>query len=39
MASYCDSVKAGTYTNVQFVYACDGQPICIDKLANGQCGD
>ena len=37
--SYCDSVKAGTYTNVKFVYSCDGQPICIDKLANGQCGD
>jgi hypothetical protein len=37
--SYCDSVKNGTYTNVQFVYSCDGQPICIDKLANGQCGD
>ncbi len=36
---YCDSVKGGTYTNVKFVYACDGQPICIDKLANGQCGD
>jgi len=37
--SYCDSVKGGTYTNVKFVYSCDGQPICIDKLANGQCGD
>ncbi len=37
--SYCDNIKAGTYTNVQFVYACDGVPICIDKLANGQCGD
>ena len=37
--SYCDSVKGGTYTNVKFVYACDGMPICIDKLANGQCGD
>jgi len=36
---YCDSVNAGTYTNVKFVYACDGVPICIDKLANGQCGD
>ena len=36
---YCDSVKGGTYTNVKFVYSCDGQPICIDKLANGQCGD
>jgi hypothetical protein len=36
---YCDSVKNGTYTNIKFVYACDGQPICIDKLANGQCGD
>jgi von Willebrand factor type A domain len=37
--SYCDSIKAGTYSNVQFVYACEGMPICIDKLANGQCGD
>jgi len=37
--SYCDSVKGGTYTNVKFVYSCDGQPICIDKLANGTCGD
>ena len=37
--SYCDSVKGGTYTNVKFVYSCDGMPICIDKLANGQCGD
>lgn len=37
--SYCDSVKGGTYSNVKFVYACDGAPICIDKLANGQCGD
>jgi len=37
--SSCDGVKSGTYTNVQFVYACDGVPICIDKLANGQCGD
>ncbi|HLK90246.1 MAG TPA: vWA domain-containing protein [Polyangia bacterium] len=37
--SYCDSIKSGTYSNVKFVYACDGQPICIDKLANGTCGD
>jgi len=37
--SYCDSIKGGTYSNVQFVYSCDGQAICIDKLANGQCGD
>jgi hypothetical protein len=37
--SYCDSIKSGTYSNIQFVYSCDGQPICIDKLANGQCGD
>ena len=37
--TYCDGVKGGTYSNVQFVYACEGQPICIDKLANGQCGD
>jgi hypothetical protein len=37
--SYCDGVKNGTYTNVQFLYSCDGVPICVDKLANGQCGD
>ena len=37
--SYCDNVKNKTYSNVQFLYACNGQPICIDKLANGQCGD
>jgi hypothetical protein len=37
--SYCDSIKAGTYSNVQFVYACEGMTICIDKLSNGQCGD
>ncbi len=37
--SYCSGIKDGTYTNVQFVYSCNGQPICIDKLANGQCGD
>jgi hypothetical protein len=37
--SYCNSIKGGTYSNVQFVYSCDGQAICIDKLANGQCGD
>lgn len=37
--SYCDGVKNKTYSNVQFLYSCNGQPICIDKLANGQCGD
>ena len=37
--SYCDGIKAGTYSNVEFVYACAGAAICIDKLANGQCGD
>jgi hypothetical protein len=37
--SYCDGVKGGTYSNVEFLYSCDGMPICIDKLANGQCGD
>jgi hypothetical protein len=37
--SYCDGVKNMTYTNVQFLYSCNGQPICIDKLANGTCGD
>jgi len=37
--SYCDGIKMGTYSNVEFVYACDGAPICIDKLADGTCGD
>jgi von Willebrand factor type A domain len=38
--SYCDGVKGGSYSDVQFVYSCPGgPPICIDKLANGQCGD
>jgi hypothetical protein len=37
--SYCDNVKNKTYTNVQFLYSCNNQPICIDKLANGTCGD
>ncbi|HEY4395043.1 MAG TPA: vWA domain-containing protein [Polyangia bacterium] len=37
--SYCDGVKAKTYSNVQFLYSCAGPPICIDKLANGTCGD
>jgi len=37
--SYCDNVKNMTYTNVQFLYSCNGQPICIDKLADGTCGD
>jgi hypothetical protein len=37
--SYCDGVKGGTYTNVGFVYACDGMPICVDRLQDGSCGD
>ena len=38
--SYCDGVKSGTYSDVQFVYACSGSPpICIDRLADGTCGD
>ena len=37
--TYCDGVKNGTYSNVQFLYSCNGQPICVDKLANGTCGD
>jgi hypothetical protein len=37
--SYCDNVKNKVYSNVQFLYSCNGNPICIDKLANGTCGD
>ena len=37
---YCDGVKNGTYSDVQFLYACNGSPpICIDSLADGTCGD
>jgi hypothetical protein len=37
--SSCADIKNGTYTNIQFLYACAGMPICIDKLADGTCGD
>jgi hypothetical protein len=37
--TYCDGVTNGTYSNVEYVYACAGQPICIDRLADGSCGD
>jgi hypothetical protein len=37
--TYCDGVKNKTYSNVQFLYACNGQPICIDRLADGTCAD
>jgi hypothetical protein len=33
----CMSLGNGSYTNFQFNYACVGQPICIDKKADGTC--
>jgi len=27
----CASLQSGAYTNVEFVYACDGEVICIDR--------
>ena len=30
--SYCDGIKAGTYSNVQFVYACAGTAIKIGEV-------
>jgi hypothetical protein len=37
--SYCDGVKNMTYSKVQFLYSCNGMPICIDRLADGTCAD
>ncbi|HVV49503.1 MAG TPA: VWA domain-containing protein [Polyangia bacterium] len=33
--SYCDGIKNGTYTNVQFLYACPGQTIIIGAVTPG----
>jgi len=35
----CTKLKNGTYTDLNFVYACDGTVICIDRNPDGSCGD
>jgi hypothetical protein len=35
----CNKLKNGTYTDLNFVYACEGTVICIDKNPDGTCGD
>ncbi len=35
----CDNLKNGTYTNLNFIYACAGTTICIDRNPDGTCGD
>ena len=35
----CDNLKNGTYTNLNFIYACSGTTICIDRNPDGSCGD
>jgi hypothetical protein len=37
--SACDNLQNGTYSNVQFLYACEGTTICIDRNPDGSCGD
>jgi hypothetical protein len=37
--SACDNLKNGTYTNLNFIYACDNTVICIDRNPDGTCGD
>lgn len=35
----CTKLKNGVYTNLGFVYACEGTVICIDRNPDGSCGD
>jgi len=35
----CTNLQSGSYTNFQFVYACSGVQICIDKNSDGTCAD
>jgi von Willebrand factor type A domain len=35
----CADLQNNTYSNFQFVYSCPTGTICIDKLADGTCGD
>jgi hypothetical protein len=33
----CDNLKNMTYTNLNFIYACAGTTICIDRNPDGSC--
>jgi hypothetical protein len=35
----CDNLQNGGYSDFQFLYACEGQVICIDRNPDGTCGD
>jgi hypothetical protein len=35
----CDNLQSGAYSNFQFIYACAGTVICIDKNPDGTCSD
>jgi len=37
--SSCDNLQSGAYTDFQFLYACAGETICIDRNPDGSCGD
>jgi hypothetical protein len=35
----CDKLKNGQYKDLNFIYACEGTTICIDKSPDGSCSD
>jgi von Willebrand factor type A domain len=35
----CDNLQSGAYSNFQFLYACEGTMICIDRNPDGSCSD
>lgn len=35
----CDKLKNGGYKDLNFIYACDGTTICIDRNPDGSCSD
>ncbi len=35
--SACDNLKSGRYTDLNFIYACEGVQICIDLNPDGTC--
>jgi hypothetical protein len=37
--SACDKLKNGGYKDLNFIYACEGTTICIDRNPDGSCSD
>ncbi|HSS38765.1 MAG TPA: vWA domain-containing protein, partial [Polyangia bacterium] len=35
----CDNLKNGVYKDLNFIYACEGTVICIDRNPDGSCSD